>query len=54
MDQEKYAALPLAIVVVVATAGLAEWIFHFSNPSGFMLMLMMAPFIFGHRKSEIQ
>ena len=49
-DTEKYAALPAAIIVVVATVGLAEWVFHFSNPSGFMLLLMMAPLIFGERK----
>ncbi|MCL2717331.1 MAG: hypothetical protein FWE14_00915 [Lachnospiraceae bacterium] len=48
----KYAALPLAVIVVVATAGLAEWIFHFSNPSGFMLMLMMAPLTLRFMKEQ--
>ena len=52
IDKEKYAALPLAIIAYVATAGLAEWIFHFSDPSGFMLMMMMAPLIFTHHKTN--
>ncbi|MCL2051066.1 MAG: hypothetical protein FWG91_04990 [Lachnospiraceae bacterium] len=43
------AALPLAVIVVVATAGLAEWIFHFSNPSGFVLMLLIAPLLFTYQ-----
>jgi hypothetical protein len=50
VDKEKYAALPLIIIVAVAITGVAEWVFHFSNPSGFLLMLMLAPLIFGHRK----
>ena len=54
IDKEKYAALPLAIIAYVATAGLAEWIFHFSDPSGFILMLMMAPLIFGHKTNEVK
>lgn len=41
-----YAALPAVVTAAVAVAGLVEWIFHFSNPSGFILMLMLAPLIF--------
>ncbi|MCL2253316.1 MAG: hypothetical protein FWC09_02645 [Lachnospiraceae bacterium] len=45
-DTETIAGLPMVIIKTVATAGLAEWIFHFSNPSGFVLLLVLAPLIF--------
>jgi hypothetical protein len=43
---EKYAGLPLIIIVTVAVTGMTEWVFHVSNPSGFLLMMIMAPLIF--------
>lgn len=44
-----YAALPAAVIVTVAIAGIVEWIFHLSNPCGFLLMLVITPLVF---KSE--
>ena len=41
-----YAALPMVVIVAVAAAGVAEWIFHYSNVCGFMLMLVITPFLF--------
>ncbi len=49
-DRENYAALPAVVTVAVAAEGLVEWVFHFSNPSGFILMLIIAPLIFGLQK----
>lgn len=48
-DKITYAALPLAITVAVAVAGLVEWVFHLSNPCGLLLMLAVTPLVF---KSE--
>ena len=52
IGREMYAALPLVMIVMVAVTGMVEWVFTFSNPSGFMLMLMLAPLIFGHRSDK--
>jgi len=41
-----YAALPAVILVAVASAGMVEWIYHVSNPCGFLLMLVITPFVF--------
>lgn len=41
-----YAALPAAVIVTVAIAGIVEWIFHLSNPCGFLLMLVITPLVF--------
>lgn len=41
-----YAALPAVVTVAVAVAGLVEWIFHLSNPCGFVLMLVITPMVF--------
>ncbi len=46
-DRESYAALPAVVTVAVAAEGIVEWVFHFSNPSGFILVLIIAPLIFG-------
>jgi hypothetical protein len=51
---EKYAALPLVMIVMVAVTGMVEWVFAFSNPSGFMLMLVIAPLIFDRKKKECE
>lgn len=50
--RNSYAALPAIVVVTVAVAGFVEWIFHFSNPSGFMLMLVIAPLIWRPERNE--
>ncbi|MDE6203893.1 MAG: hypothetical protein K2G19_10500, partial [Lachnospiraceae bacterium] len=41
-----YAALPAVVTVAVAVAGMVEWIFHLSNPCGFVLMLVITPLLF--------
>lgn len=45
-----YAALPAVVTVAVAVAGLVEWIYHLSNPCGFVLMLVITPLLFGNKK----
>ncbi len=51
-DNESYAALPVIVTVAVAVEGLVEWVFHFSNPSGLILMLIIAPLIFNSKKGR--
>ena len=38
-------ALPLALLILFAVAGLTEWIFHPCNPIAFCLLLMLAPLL---------
>lgn len=45
-DQTAYALLPAVVTVAVAVAGMVEWIFHLSNPCGFVLMLVITPLVF--------
>lgn len=45
-DKITYAALPAVVTIAVAVAGLVEWIFHLSNPCGFILMLVITPLVF--------
>lgn len=51
-DEIAYAALPAVITVSVAVAGMVEWIFHLSNPCGFVLMLVIAPLLFERGTKE--
>lgn len=52
-EYNNYAALPAITIVTVAVAGFVEWIFHFSNPSGFMLMLVITPLIWKPERKEL-
>ena len=45
------AALPLAILIVFAVAGLTEWIFHPCSPMTFGLLSAMAPLLFDRQKT---
>lgn len=45
-DKITYAALPAAVTIAVAVAGMVEWIFSLSNPCGLILMLAITPLIF--------
>lgn len=45
------AALPLAILVMFAVAGLTEWIFHPCNPTTFCLLTAMAPLLFDRHRT---
>ena len=45
--QVSCAALPVAVLTAFAMAGLVEWIFHLCHPAGFVLMLTLAPLLFG-------
>lgn len=45
-DEIAYAALPGVVALAFAVAGMVEWIFHVSNPFGFVLMLVIAPLVF--------
>ena len=42
---DRISALPMAITLGFAIAGLTEWVFQFSNPMTVALMLSWAPLI---------
>ena len=44
-----YAALPA--VITVAVAGIVEWIYHLSNPCGYLLMLVITPLFFMEKQA---
>lgn len=52
-DDTVCAALPLAILVLFAVAGLAEWIFHPCCPIAYCLLLTLAPLLSDIRREEI-
>lgn len=43
--KDAYAALPLAVFLSFAVAGLVEWLFHPCNPLGFSTMAVLAPLL---------
>ena len=45
-ENESFAGAPSVIILAVATMGMVEWVFHLSNPSGFLLLLMLAPLLY--------
>ena len=44
-EADAYAALPLAIFLAFAVAGLVEWLFHPCNPLGFSTMAVLTPLL---------
>ncbi|MDR2546855.1 MAG: hypothetical protein LBC96_04995 [Lachnospiraceae bacterium] len=45
-SEASFSGLPFLIIIAVATMGMVEWVFHFSHPAGFIMMIMIAPLIF--------
>ena len=45
------AALPLAILILFAIAGLTEWLFHPCDPIAYCLLMTMAPLLFDRQKT---
>ena len=50
---DPYAALPLAIFLAFAVAGLVEWLFHPCNPLGFSTMAVLAPLLIFRREKKV-
>ena len=44
--EEFYDFLPVAVILAFAAAGMVEWIFHFSNPFGFTIFIVIVPMLF--------
>lgn len=44
-ERDVYAALPLAVFLAFAVAGLVEWLFHPCNPLGFSTMAVLTPLL---------
>ncbi len=45
-EEIAFAALPMIVILAFAIAGMVEWIFHLSSPSGFVLMMVIAPLFY--------
>ena len=45
------AALPFALLILFAVAGLTEWIFHPCNPIAYCLLMTLAPLLFDGRET---
>ena len=50
--EEFYNALGIAILMVFALAGMVEWIFHFANPVGFSVFIVLVPLLFRRNCGE--
>ena len=43
-------ALGIAVILAFALAGMVEWIFHFANPLGFSIFIVIIPLLFQPKK----
>ena len=50
-DDRECAALPLALLILFAVAGLTEWIFHPCSPIAYCFLMTLAPLLFDRRKN---
>lgn len=49
-EEDVYNALPIAVILAFAVAGMVEWIFHFSNPFGFSMFIVIIPLLFTQKQ----
>ena len=50
--EEFYNALGIAVIFAYALAGMVEWIFHYANPMGFSLFIVIIPLLFKQCNGE--
>ena len=50
-QEEYYDLLPIAVILAFAAAGMVEWIFHFSNPFGFAIFIVIVPLLFVQKQN---
>lgn len=50
-QEEYYDMLPVAVLLAFASAGMVEWIFHFSNPFGFAIFIVIVPLLFVQKRN---
>ena len=50
-QEEYYDLLPVAVILAFAAAGMVEWIFHFSNPFGFAIFIVIVPLLFVQKRN---
>ena len=48
--EDIYNALGIAVILAFALAGMVEWIFHFANPLGFSIFIVIIPLLFKPRR----
>lgn len=46
-----YDLLTTAVILAFAAAGMVEWIFHFSNPFGFAIFIVIVPLLFVQKRN---
>lgn len=51
-EEDAYNALPIAVILAFAAAGMVEWIFHFSNPFGFSIFIVIVPLLFTRKRES--
>lgn len=51
-EEDAYNALPIAVILAFAVAGMVEWIFHFSNPFGFSIFIVIIPLLFAQKQKS--
>lgn len=51
-EEDAYNALPIAVILAFAAAGMVEWIFHFSNPFGFSIFIVIIPLLFAQKQKS--
>lgn len=49
IDKDAYGALPLAVMIGFAVAGLVEWLFHPCHPLGYTTLAVMAPLLYQNK-----
>lgn len=49
-DEEYFDILPIAVILAFAAASMVEWIFHYGNPFGFAMFIVIVPLLFKKEK----
>ncbi len=51
-EENFYNVLSMAVILAFAVAGMVEWIFHYSNPFGFAIFIVIIPLLFKEVKAD--
>ena len=51
-EEDYFELLPIAVILAFAAASMVEWIFHYGNPFGFAMFIVIIPLLFKKEKTE--
>ena len=51
-EEDYFELLPIAVILAFAAASMVEWIFHYGNPFGFAMFIVIIPLLFKKEKAE--